>query len=134
MDSGPWSLCTLRLLPETGLTAECGKEAVMRRWSAALAATVTLIGLALLLFGCGDDDDEGTVLATTEAGPIPEQAACPEGAEPDTPGPADQQRPQGSGAVDAAAFDGSAEEGWVGTEPQSGLLLEPEPRLIEFDS
>ncbi|MDH3705156.1 MAG: hypothetical protein OES57_03775 [Acidimicrobiia bacterium] len=77
----------------------------MRRWSAALAATVTLIGLALLLFGCGDDDDEGTVLATTEAGPIPEQAACPEGAEPDTPGPADQQRPQGSGAVDAAAFD-----------------------------
>jgi hypothetical protein len=46
---------------------------------------------------------EATVLATTKAKPLPTQATCPPGSNPDAPGPADQERPHG---VDAGmAFD-----------------------------
>ena len=47
--------------------------------------------------------DEGTdILATTKARPLPAQATCPPGSDPDKPGPVDQARPVDSGAV---AFD-----------------------------
>jgi hypothetical protein len=53
--------------------------------------------------------DVGTeILATTKAGPLPAQATCPSGSNPDAPGPADQERPPALGGIapDAAmAFD-----------------------------
>jgi hypothetical protein len=51
--------------------------------------------------------DEGTdILATTKGRPLPAQATCPPGSEPDEPGPADQARPRRSFSFDhAMAFD-----------------------------
>jgi hypothetical protein len=51
--------------------------------------------------------DEGTdILATTKARPLPAQATCPPGSDPDTPGPADQARPRQSFSHGhAMAFD-----------------------------
>lgn len=46
-------------------------------------------------------DREATILATTKAHPLPAQATCPPGSDPDAPGPADQDRPGGG----AMAFD-----------------------------
>ena len=48
-------------------------------------------------------DQQGTILATMKAKPLPPQATCPPGSDPDTPGPIDQRRPDN---VDGAqAFD-----------------------------
>lgn len=47
------------------------------------------------------DPAEATILATTKAQPLPAQATCPPGSDPDTPGPADQHRPIDGGM----AFD-----------------------------
>jgi hypothetical protein len=44
-----------------------------------------------------------TVLATTKAHPLPAQATCPAGSNPDTPGPADQVRAGGAMAFDRRA-------------------------------
>ena len=47
-----------------------------------------------------------SILATTKAGPLPPQAVCPPGSDPNRPGPADQDRPKRSFAFDLAlAFD-----------------------------
>jgi hypothetical protein len=50
---------------------------------------------------------EPTILATTKAHPLPAQAACPPGSNPDAVGPADQERPQEpvSGFLGPMAFD-----------------------------
>ena len=85
-------------------------------WAAALAALllVGLMAAALFVGGWRPDravviapsptpaataataDDEGTdVLATTKARPLPAQATCPPGSDPDALGPADQERPSG---------------------------------------
>lgn len=48
-------------------------------------------------------DEQGTILAKTKARPLPTQATCPPGSDPDSPGPIDQERPDN---VDGAqAFD-----------------------------
>jgi hypothetical protein len=47
---------------------------------------------------------ESDILATTKAGPLPAQATCPAGTNPDAPGPADQGRPL-TETAGAMAFD-----------------------------
>jgi hypothetical protein len=47
------------------------------------------------------DPAVATILATTKAKPLPVQATCPPGSAPDSPGPADQERPPDGGM----AFD-----------------------------
>jgi hypothetical protein len=48
-------------------------------------------------------EEQGAILATTKAKPLPTQATCPPGSNPDAPGPIDQERPAN---VDGAqAFD-----------------------------
>jgi hypothetical protein len=53
--------------------------------------------------------DEGSdILARTKARPLPTQATCPPGSDPDAPGPADQERPYvewGEAWTGAMAFD-----------------------------
>ena len=53
-------------------------------------------------------DEASDILATTKAKPLPAQAACPPGSDPDAPGPLDQERPSGYWVVVGAggmAFD-----------------------------
>jgi hypothetical protein len=50
-------------------------------------------------------DAEATILATTKAHPLPLEAACPPGRDPDVPGPANQERPSASGSLGPMAFD-----------------------------
>ena len=48
-------------------------------------------------------DQQGTILATMKAKPLPALATCPPGSDPDTPGPVDQEQP--TGFVGPQAFD-----------------------------
>lgn len=54
------------------------------------------------------DVAESDILASTKAGPLPNDASCPTGSDPDTPGPAGQARPPAPTAIStdrAMAFD-----------------------------
>jgi hypothetical protein len=98
-------------------------------WAAVLLALLLVAALASAVF-VGSQPDRGVVLpvatptasappsqpvapvagtgilATTKAGPLPPQAVCPPGSDPDRPGPADQERPSRPFAFDHRfAFD-----------------------------
>jgi hypothetical protein len=71
-------------------------------------------------------EEQGAILATTKAKPLPAQATCPPGSDPDTPGPVDQRRPRN---VDGAqAFDRHAGRIIVLANDE-----QPRPRTWTFD-
>lgn len=72
-------------------------------------------------------EEQGTILATTKAKPLPTQATCPPGSDPDAPGPIDQERPAN---VDGAqAFDRHAGRIIVLANDE-----QPRPRTWTFDA
>jgi hypothetical protein len=99
-------------------TATWGSGRLGLAWAAALVALLLVGLLAAAIFVGGWRPDqalvvvpsptspatavEATILATTKAHPLPAQATCPPGSNPDVSGPANQERPAASGPM---AFD-----------------------------
>jgi hypothetical protein len=94
---------------ETDTTSEAeATEATSESSPAATGASTTAESTTTapdLPVGQGPEDWD-PILTTVQAGDAPPAATCPEGSDPNTPGPVDQDRPQpGSAGNRQAAFD-----------------------------